>query len=148
MSIAAYPRRDTIAPQLLDLSVPNPKPSANLSLPLYEGCEYSPEQRAWQIGKGGGFLNFNLELPMAQNIRLTLLQASTALGGSTDNPCTISVNDYSLVRAFDDHEHVFHHVSFVITAQWLQPGHNRVRIQLDSAARSGLSVKSVEIAGF
>src|SRR5690348_7824894 len=97
----------TIPVQALDLSVPDPKRVMNFSLPLYQGCEYNPTLEAWQIVLGQGFMKFNLELPAAQNIRLVLTQGSITSQGTTDNPFTITVNDYSLIRGFDDHNDAF-----------------------------------------
>jgi hypothetical protein len=37
------------------------------------------------------------------------------IGGSTDNPISITVNDYTLIRNSDDHNSHFHDVTYLIT---------------------------------
>lgn len=147
MATAVSPEQ-TLPAQAVDLSVPHPAGTANLTLPLYQGCEYDAERRTWKIVTGEGFLKFNLNLPATQNVRLTLLSSGTPANGGTDNPYTITVNDYTLIRGFDDHKITFHDVIYVITSAWLRPGHNSIRIQLDPAARSSILVQSVAVAGF
>jgi len=146
MATAATPQQ-AIPAQAVDLSVANPKRTQNLSLPLYQGCEFNSEYKGWQIVVDEGFMKFNLELPSTQNIRLTLNQCSMTVGGSTDNPITITVNDYTLVRNSDDHNSHFHDVTYMITSQWLHQGNNSIRIQLDQNARTRITFRSVGVAG-
>jgi len=146
MASAPIPGR-TIPLQTVDLSVPSPKRATHLSLPLYQGCEYNPEHKAWEIAASEGFMKFNLEIPCAQSIRLTLDVASLPGTGTSDNPCTITVNEYTLVRGFDDHETIFHQVVYMLTAQWLREGNNSIRIQLDKDARTHVLFRSVGVEG-
>ena len=147
MATAVSPEQ-TLPAQAVDLSVPHPAGTANLTLPLHQGCEYDAERRTWKIVTAEGFLKFNLNLPATQNVRLTLRSSSTAANGGTDNPYTITVNDYTLIRGFDDHKITLHDVTYVITSAWLRPGHNSIRIELDATARSSVLVQSVSVAGF
>jgi hypothetical protein len=112
-----------------------------------QGCEYNTEFKGCQIIVDEGFLKFNLELPSTQNIRLTLNQASMTVGGTSDNPVTITVNDYTLIHSADDHISHFHDVTYLITSQWLHQGNNFIRIQLDQNARTRVTFKSVGVAG-
>jgi hypothetical protein len=146
MATAAIPQQ-AIPAQAVDLTVPNPKRTQNLSLPLMQGCEFNAEFKGCQIIVDEGFLKFNLELPSTQYIRLTLNQASMTVGGTSDNPITITVNDYTLIRSADDHNSHFHEVAYIITSQWLHQGNNSIRIQLDQNARTRISFKSVGVAG-
>jgi hypothetical protein len=146
MATAAVPQQ-AIPAQAVDLTVPNPKRTQNLSLPLMQGCEYNPELKGCQIVVDEGFLKFNLELPSTQTVRLTLNQCGMTVGGSSDNPITITVNDYILLRSTDDHNSHFHDVTFIITSQWLHQGHNSIRIQLDQNAQTRIAFKSVGVAG-
>ena len=146
MATAATPQQATPA-QAVDLTVPNPKRTQNLSLPLMQGCEFNSEFKGWQIVVDEGFMKFNLELPSAQNIRLTLNQCSMTIGGTSDNPVTITVNDYTLIRSSDDHNSQFHDVTYMITSQWLHQGNNSIRILLDQNARTRITFKSVGLAG-
>jgi hypothetical protein len=146
MATAATPQQ-AIPAQAVDLTVPNPKRTQNLSLPLMQGCEFNPEFKGCQIIVDEGFLKFNLELPSTQTIRLTLNQASMLVGGTSDNPVTITVNDYTLIRSADDHISNFHDVTYSITSQWLHQGNNSIRIQLDQNARTRITFKSVGVAG-
>ena len=146
MATAATPQQ-AIPAQAVDLTVPNPKRTQNLSLPLMQGCEYNTEFKGCQIIVDEGFLKFNLELPSTQNIRLTLNQASMTVGGTSDNPVTITVNDYTLIHSADDHISHFHDVTYLITSQWLHQGNNFIRIQLDQNARTRVTFKSVGVAG-
>jgi hypothetical protein len=146
MATAATPQQ-AIPAQAVDLTVPNPKRTQNLSLPLMQGCEFNSEFKGCQIVVDEGFLKFNLELASTQNIRLTLNQASMTVGGTSDNPVTITVNDYTLIRSLDDHNSHFHDVPYIITSQWLHQGNNSIRIQLDQNARTRVTLKSVAVAG-
>ena len=146
MATAAAPQQ-AIPAQAVDLTVPNPKRTQNLSLPLMQGCEFNSEFKGCQIVVDEGFLKFNLELASTQNIRLTLNQASMTVGGTSDNPVTITVNDYTLIRSSDDHNSHFHDVPYIITSQWLHQGNNSIRIQLDQNARTRVTLKSVAVAG-
>ncbi len=145
MATAAIPQQ-AISAQAVDLTVPNPKRTQNLSLPLMQGCEFNTEFKGCQIIVDEGFLKFNLELASTQNIRLTLNQASMTVGGTSDNPVTITVNDYTLIRSADDHISHFHDVAYLITSQWLRQGNNFIRIQLDQNARTRIKFKSVGVA--
>jgi hypothetical protein len=146
MATAATPQQ-AIPAQAVDLTVPNPKRTQNLSLPLMQGCEFNSEFKGCQIIVDEGFMKFNLELPSTQNVRLTLNQASMLVGGTSDNPVTITVNDYTLIRSADDHISHFHDVVYSITSQWLHQGNNSIRIQLDENARTRITFKSVGVAG-
>jgi len=146
MATAAIPQQ-AIPAQAVDLTVPNPKRTQNLSLPLMQGCEFNAEFKGCQIIVDEGFLKFNLELASTQSIRLTLNQASMTMGGTSDNPITITVNDYTLIRSADDHNSNFHDVTYTITSQWLHQGNNSIRIQLDQNARTRITFKSVGVAG-
>jgi hypothetical protein len=146
MATAAAPQQ-AIPAQAVDLTVPNPKRTQNLSLPLMQGCEFNSEFKGFQIVVDEGFLKFNLELPSTQNIRLTLNQSSMTVAGTSDNPVTITVNDYTLIRSSDDHNSHFHDVPYIITSQWLHQGNNSIRIQLDQNARTRITLKSVSVAG-
>jgi hypothetical protein len=146
MATAAAPQQ-AIPAQAVDLTVPNPKRTQNLSLPLMQGCEFNSEFKGFQIVVDEGFLKFNLELPSTQNIRLTLNQSSMTVAGTSDNPVTITVNDYTLIRSSDDHNSHFHDVPYIITSQWLHQGNNSIRIQLDQNARTRITLKSVGVAG-
>ena len=146
MATAAAPQQ-AIPAQAVDLTVPNPKRTQNLSLPLMQGCEFNSEFKGCQIVVDEGFLKFNLELASTQNIRLTLNQASMTVGGTCDNPVTITLNDYTLIRSLDDHNSHFHDVPYIITSQWLHQGNNSIRIQLDQNARTRVTLKSVAVAG-
>ncbi len=133
--------------QVVDLSVKSPKRAPNLGINLYSRCEYNREDQAWEFVEQQSFLKFDLELASAQDVRLTLNERSVALYHLSDNPYTISVNEYTLVRHFDDHVCDFHNVHFLITRQWLHPGHNPIVIQVDQYARSRLMLKAVGVAG-
>jgi hypothetical protein len=146
MATAATPQQ-AIPAQAVDLTVPNPKRTQNLSLPLMQGCEFNSEYKGLQIVVDEGFMKFNLELPSTQTIRLTLNQCSMTVGGTSDNPITINVNDYTLIRSADDHNSHFHDVTYMITSQWLHQGNNSIRIQLDQNARTRITFKSVGVAG-
>lgn len=146
MATAAIPQQ-AIPAQAVDLTVPNPKRTQNLSLPLMQGCEFNAEFKGCQIIVDEGFLKFNLELASTQSIRLTLNQASMTMGGTSDNPITITVNDYTLIRSADDHNSNFHDVTYTITSQWLRQGNNSIRIQLDQSARTRITFKSVGVQG-
>lgn len=146
MATAAAPQQ-AIPAQAVDLTVPNPKRTQNLSLPLMQGCEFNPEFKGCQIVVDEGFLKFNLELPSPQTLRLTLNQSSMLIGGTSDNPVTITVNDYTLIRNSDDHNNHFHDVTYMITSQWLHQGNNSIRIQLDQNARTRITFKSVGLTG-
>jgi len=102
MATAATPQQ-AIPAQAVDLTVPNPKRTQNLSLPLMQGCEFNSEFKGCQIIVDEGFLKFNLELPSTQNIRLTLNQASMLVGGTSRQ----SGHDYGQrlhpIRSADDH---------------------------------------------
>jgi len=112
-----------------------------------QGCEFNAEFKGCQIIVDEGFLKFNLELASTQSIRLTLNQASMTMGGTSDNPITITVNDYTLIRSADDHNSNFHDVTYTITSQWLHQGNNSIRIQLDQSARTRITFKSVGVQG-
>jgi len=128
MATAATPQQ-AIPAQAVDLTVPNPKRTQNLSLPLMQGCEFNSEFNGSQIIVDEGFLKFNLELPSTQNIRLTLNQASMLLGGTSRQSVTITVNDYT-----------------PYAARTITSANNSIRIQLDQNARTRVTFKSVGAA--
>ncbi|HET6843106.1 MAG TPA: hypothetical protein VFK06_15730 [Candidatus Angelobacter sp.] len=148
MSTASAAQSQVVPPQAINFTVPDPKRTNNLSLPLYHGAGFNTEYKAWQLLVPGGFMQFNLELPEDQNIRLTLDECSMNVDGKSNNPYTITVNhNYTLITNFDDHGDHFHEVSFLITKQWLHAGANSIVIKLDSSATTKVSFKSVGVAG-
>ena len=139
--------QSTIPAQELDLSVKAPKRAPNFCINFHSRCEYNREHQAWEFVEQESFLKFDLELPSCQDIRLTVNECSSALFDLPDNPYTISVNDYTLVRHFDDHVCDFRDVQFLIPWQWLHPGHNTILIQVDRYAHSRLMLKAVGVGG-
>jgi len=139
--------QSVIPAQVVDLSVKAPKRTPNLGINFYSRCEYNRERQAWEFIEQQSFLKFDLELPSCQDIRLTLNECSSALFHVPNNPYTISVNDYTLVRHFDDHVCDFHDVRYLIPWQWLHAGHNTILIQVDQYAHSHLMLKAIEVAG-
>jgi len=136
-----------IPAQVVDLSVKAPVRTPNFGINFHSRCEYNREEQAWEFIEQQSFLKFDLELPCGQEIRFTINQRSSALFHVPDNPYSIDVNDYKLVRHFDDHLCDFHDVRYLITSQWLHAGHNTILIQMEQYARSRLMLKAIEVAG-
>jgi hypothetical protein len=139
--------QSVIPAQVVDLSVKAPKRTPNLGINFHSRCEYNREQQAWEFIEPQSFLKFDLQLPFCQDIRPHDQRVQLGAFHVPDNPYTISVNDYTLVRHFDDHVCDFHDVRYLIPWQWLHQGHNTILIQVDQYARSRLMLKTIEVAG-
>ena len=141
------PASSVIPAQVVDLSLKAPVRTPNLGITLHSRCEYNRDEQAWEFIEQQSFLKFDLDLPCCQDIRLTINERSSALFHVPNNPYSINVNDYTLVRHFDDHICHFHDVRYLITSQILHAGHNTIVIQVEQYASSRLMLKAIEVAG-
>lgn len=131
--------------QTIDFSVPNPKATAQLSLPLYQGAGYRPDFKTWSLLVCGGFMKFNLTLPQAIPVDLTLTLCASLVGGQANCPITITVNGQSFVNSYSDHNPNFHQQKFVIPQTLLHPGDNEIIIRLDYSATTQLFIQAVTV---
>lgn len=139
----------TLIPQQgIDLKVPTPVKSANLSIDYKYRFEYSQQYTGWQLVPPKGELNLGLTLPEPQAIRLTIVMCSMiGSEGKTNNPLTLVVNQtYTLFTAFDPHQVTFQTFTFYIPSAWTSRT-NLIQLSLDASASTRVTFWSVNVEG-
>ncbi|MDP9120572.1 MAG: hypothetical protein M3O15_04265 [Acidobacteriota bacterium] len=131
--------------QTINFSVPDPKATAQLSLPLYQGAGYRAEFRTWSLLQNGGFFKLNLRLSEAVPVDLTMSICAALVDGKANCPITITVNGHAFVNSYSDHNANFHNQSWTIPANLLHPGNNEVRITLDLSATTQLFINAITV---
>lgn len=131
--------------QTVNLSVPDPKATPQLCLPLYQGAGYRPDFKTWALLRNGGFMLFRLYLSETIPVDLTLGVCAALVGGQANCPITITVNDQVFVKSYSDHNPNFHDVKWTIPASLLHAGNNDLRIALDMTASTQLFINAVTV---
>ncbi|MES2382772.1 MAG: hypothetical protein V4538_17125 [Bacteroidota bacterium] len=135
----------TLPLQTINLSVANPSATANFSIPLYQGAGYRADFNTWSLLENGGFIQFNLSLPTAIPVALTLSVCAALVNGSANNPISITVNGQAFVNSYSDHQADFHNVSWVIPANLLVAGNNNITVTLDQSATTQLFINAATV---
>ena len=131
--------------QTINLSVPNPSATPQLSMPLYQGAGYRADFKTWSLLVNGGFMLYRLYISEAIPVQLTLSVAASLVGGQSNCPITITVNGTAFVRSYSDHNPSFHNVSWVIPANLLRAGDNDIRVTLDMTASTQLFINAITV---
>jgi hypothetical protein len=131
--------------QTIDLSVPDPKATAQLSMPLYQGAGYRADFKTWSLLQNGGFMRFSLKISESIPVLLTLNVCASLVDGKANCPITITVNDAVLVKSYSDHNPNFHPVSWTIPASLLRAGDNRIQVTLDASASTQLFINAITV---
>ena len=131
--------------QTVNLSVPDPKATPQLSMPLYQGAGYRPDFKTWSLLNNGGFMLFRLYLPETIPVDLTLSACAALVGGQANCPITVTVNDQVFVKSYSDHNANFHDVKWTIPAGLLRAGNNDIRIALDMSASTQLFINAITV---
>jgi len=135
----------TLPKQSINFSVPDPKQTSNLSLPLYQGAGYRADFKTWSLLQSGGFMKFNLILPEAIPVEWDMSVCASLVNGQANCPISISVNGHAFVNSYSDHDANFHPVNWTIPANLLQAGNNTVIVTLDYTATTQLFINSVGV---
>jgi hypothetical protein len=131
--------------QTIDFSVPNPKATAQFSMPLYQGAGFRSDFKTWSLLNNGGFMKFDLQIPQAIPVDLTLTLCASLVQGQANCPITITVNGQTFVRSYSDHDANFHKKTFVIPQELLHPGSNEVIVRLDYTATTQLFIQAATV---
>lgn len=135
-----------LKPQAIDLTVPNPSESPNLSMPLYQGAGYRSDYRTWSLLMNGGFMRFNLDLSSAIDVNLSLDIASALVNGVANSPATITVNGKQF-WSIDPKNSGFQEYPKTIPSGMLQAGGNTIQLTLDASATGQLFINRISVAG-
>jgi hypothetical protein len=133
--------------QGIDFTVPQPKASAQLSLPLYQGAGYRSDFKTWSLVEGGGFMKFNLKISEAVPVELGLTVCASLTGGKANCPISIRVNGRDFLARYDDQDPHFHPVSWTIPSSLLQSGDNEIRVTLLGEATTQLFISHAAVTG-
>jgi len=136
--------------EALDLSAPDPKPAASLSLSASDGAGFQPasgEQDcgAWRIDRAGGFVQFKLRLLYQHGIVL-ICELRNAAGGKSS--VVINVNGAEWKTDFETPSEGFHRQSWYLLHHMLQPGDNLVTLSLPPEGDYQLLLKSASVMRF
>jgi len=133
--------------QTIDFSIPGPKATAQLSMPLYQGAGYREDFHTWALLENGGFMKFNLNIPVPIPVTLNMVLCAAAVGGVPDCPFSIKVNGNFIVKGSKYTDCSFHPVPFKIEESLLKAGDNEIIISLDEEASTQLFIKAATVSG-
>ena len=136
-----------LATQTVDLSVPDPSQTSQLSMPLYYGAGYRTDFKTWSILRSGGFMRFNLSLGQAIPVNFALNLAAALVQGKANCPISIAVNGWSLVSGYNDTDANFHKKAWTIPQDRLHTGDNTIQVTLDLSATTQIFINAVTVSG-
>lgn len=136
--------------ETLDLSTPDPKPSASLSLNARDGASFQPasgeqDSGVWRIDRAGGFAQFKLRL-LYQHGLVLICELRNAAGGN--GAIVINVNGSEWRTDFETPAAGFHRQSWYLLHHLLQPGDNLITLSLPPDADYQLLLKSASVMRF
>ncbi|OEK00273.1 hypothetical protein BFP97_01535 [Roseivirga sp. 4D4] len=135
-----------LANQSINLTIPNPSQSAQLSMPLYQGAGYRADFRTWSLLVNGGFMRFQLDLPEAIDVDLTVDVASALVNGKANSPSTITVNGKPFWQ-MDPKNSGFEASTKTIPSGALKAGGNTIELSLDASASGQLFINEIGVYG-
>lgn len=140
--------------QTVDLSNEEPQclvggnPCVNLSVTSLEGAIYRADFNTWSLIGNGLPLTLNIELDKPMPLSLTFNVAASLVGGATNSPVTIKVNEKVLVSKYADTDPNFHPVAWKIPVSMVQAGSNTVDIRLTRDATAQYFINRVTLSSF
>lgn len=136
-----------LQPQTIDLTIPNPMCTAQLSMPLYQGAGYRQDFKTWSLLVNGGFMKFQLALADPIPTTLTLGLCAALVQGRANCPITITANGRPVVTGYADTDANFHPKTFQIQPEWLVAGNNEIKISLDANASTQIFINAITVSG-
>ncbi len=132
--------------QSIDLSIPNPSRTAQLSMPLYQGAGYRADYRTWSLLVDGGFMRFQLDISNPIDVELTLDICSALVNGTANSPSTVTVNgaDFWNINPTSGN---FSPFSKTIPADSLKAGANIIELSLNGSATGQLFINKIGVYG-
>lgn len=135
-----------LATQSINLSVPNPSQSAQLSMPLYQGAGYRADFRTWSLLVNNGFMRFQLDLGEAIDVNLSMDLAAALVNGNANSPSSVSVNGTAFWN-LNPTSGNFEVVRNTIPASMLKPGSNTIELTLTPKATGQLFINDITVSG-
>jgi hypothetical protein len=132
--------------QSIDLSVPNPSETQNLSIPLYQGAGYRSDFKTWSLLVCGGFIKFKLRLPEPLDVKLTFVLCASLVDGKPNCPSQIMVNGNVFADLNTTYEN-FKAYSWDIPQSKLVPGDNFIKLTLKESATTQLFIQKATVEG-
>ncbi len=132
--------------QSINLSVPNPSQSAQLSMPLYQGAGYRGDYKTWSLLVNNGFMRFQLDLSAAIDVKLSLDLAAALVSGVANAPSTVTVNGNEF-WSLNPTSGNFSVVSNTIPAKMLKAGANTIQLTLAPQATGQLFINDITVSG-
>ncbi|GAB5399151.1 MAG: hypothetical protein Aureis2KO_07360 [Aureisphaera sp.] len=132
--------------QSIDLSIPNPSQSAQLSMPLYQGAGYRADYRTWSLLVDNGFMRFQLDISNPIDVALTLNICSALVNGVANSPSTVTVNGTTFWN-LNPKSGNFGPFSKTIPASSLKAGANIIELSLDDNATGQLFINEIMVYG-
>lgn len=139
--------KGVVSEQTIDFSIPDPKPTTQLSMPLYQGAGYREDFHTWSLLENGGFMKLNLNIPVPTPVTLNMGLCAALVDGKANCPFSIKVNDNFIVKGLRDNNCNFHQVAFKIEESLLKAGDNEIIISLDGDASTQLFIKAATVSG-
>ncbi|MCO5381170.1 MAG: hypothetical protein NHB15_02840 [Methanosarcina barkeri] len=137
-----------LAKQTMDLSVPKPKATPQLSMPINQGTEYRDDFHTWSLlVSGEGLMQFNLSIAKPIFVTLTLRLCAALVDGCANCPITITANGNSVESHYRDTNEHWHDKVFQLDKKWMKAGNNEISISLDEDAKTQLFIKAVTVLG-
>jgi hypothetical protein len=138
--------RSILKKQTIDFSVPDPKATSQLSLPLYQGAGYRSDFSTWTLLVNGGFMKFNLSIAEAEPVIFAPSLCAALVEGKANCPISITVNKKSFVKGYRDENPNFHEKLWTIPANLLKTGNNEIIVSLDKDASTQIFINAVSVA--
>jgi len=135
-----------LSDQTIDLSVPNPSQTSQLSMPLYQGAGYRADFKTWSLLVNNGFMRFQLDIAEAIDVQLSLSICSALVNGVANSPSTVTVNGSDFWN-LDPKNSNFGTVKKTIPASSLNAGSNIIELTLDGSATGQLFINSIGVYG-
>ena len=135
-----------LASQSIDLSIPNPSRTDQLSMPLYQGAGYRADYRTWSLLVNGGFMRFQLDIAEAIDVQLQLDICSALVGGNANSPSTVTVNGQSFWE-LNPTSGNFSPFTKTIPSSALKAGANIIELSLDGSATGQLFINKIGVYG-
>jgi hypothetical protein len=139
--------------ETLDLSVADPKPTANFSLKEYSGARFQPvspgvqDADSWLI-EPGGYLQFKLTLPNKHGLVFTCELGAAVFGVEQGYPINIEANGTEWTPDLDLNSHDFQRQSWYLLHYQLEQGENRITLRLAPDACAPVLLRSASVMRF
>ncbi|HRI70577.1 MAG TPA: tyrosinase family protein, partial [Polyangium sp.] len=132
--------------QTINLAVPKPSTTTNLALSSKQGAIFRSDFSTWSLAENGGSMQFNLTLAAPVRVSWSMSVCAALVNGVANNPISITVNGFSFIPSYSDHNANFHNVNWTIPPSLLRKGNNNITITLLSSASSQFFINSVTVA--